>query len=443
MMQLFTSWKLLGQSLLAITTWAFATSAISSCRQEPAEPACDPALAPVIFVHGFLASGDTYADQVMRFEANRYCPDRLYAFDWNSLASATAAVAQLDALVDRVLAATGAAKVNLVGHSAGGGLGYSYLADAARAAKVARYVHLGSGAQSKPAGPDGEIPTLNLYSADDRVVSGADIPGAANKRYTGLDHYQIATAPEVFADMYAFFNQDKQPATTRIERDKDIRLSGRVLTLGENSPQAGATVEIYEVNPADGRRKTAQPSATLTADTNGNWGPWPAKADTYYEFFVRTANANDRPLHYYREPFQRSNPLVYLRTFPGPGSLAGILLAGLPRNDNQSVMAIFSASRAVIHGRDNLSANDFALSTAQLTPASKTVIAMFLYDNNDGQTSGNVHPNFQFLQSFLTGVDFFIPTAEPTSVKLEFNGRTLFVPNWKSAAEGVSVAVFD
>ncbi len=427
--------------LLAFTL--ITTLSASSCRKDMAEPVCDPSFTPVIFVHGFLASGDTYADQVMRFEVNKYCPDRLRAFDWNTLAGANNAIPQLDALIDQVLAATGASKVNLVGHSAGGGLGYTYLSEATRAAKVAHYIHLGSGAQSKAAGPNGEIPTLNLYSADDRVVAGADIPGATNKRFTGLDHYQIATAPEVFAEMYAFFNGGKQPRTTDLEENSNIQLNGRVVTLGENAPQAGATIEIFEVNATDGRRRNAQPDATLTADANGNWGPWKAKPGARYEFFVRTANAEDRPIHYYREAFKRSNPLVYLRTFPGPGSIAGLLLSGIPKNDNQSVLAVFSANRAIIHQRDVLNAGDFNLSTAQFTPAAKTIIAMFLYDGGDGQTGGTIHPNFQLLQTFLTGVDYFIPTASPASTKLEFNGRTLFVPNWKSNTEGVSVAVFD
>ena len=431
-------------TFLTLLVFSVITSlSASSCRKDQAQPACDTSYLPVVFVHGFLASGDTYADQVARFSSNNYCDDRLHAFDWNTLAGAAAAIPQLDAFIDRILAATGAPKVNLVGHSAGGGLGYTYLSDAARAAKVAHYAHLGSGPQSKAAGPDGEIPTLNLYSADDRVVTGGDIPGATNKQFTGLDHYEIATAAEVFAEMFAFFNSGKAPRTTAKEVQDEIMLSGRVVTLGENAPQAGATIEIYELNSADGMRRFVQPDAILTAGADGSWGPWKAKTGARYEFFVRTTTADDRPIHYYRESFTRSNPLVYLRTFPGPGSLAGLLLAGVPRNDDQSVLAVFSASRAVMHQRDMLSADGYALSTEQLTPASKTIIAMFLYDNGNQQTSGAVHPTFALMQSFLTGIDYYIPTSAPASVHLQFNGRSLYVPNWKSASEGVSVAVFD
>ena len=40
---------------------------------------------PVIMVHGFLASGDTYALQAKRFIANGYDQNYVYTFDWNSI----------------------------------------------------------------------------------------------------------------------------------------------------------------------------------------------------------------------------------------------------------------------------------------------------------------------------------------------------------------------
>src|SRR5262245_35591583 len=106
---------------------------------------CKDSLPPVVMMHGFLASGDTYAKHVMRFTSNGYCGDRLFAYDWNTLAG-TNDVNRLDAFIDDVLQQTGATQVDLMGHSAGGGLGYEYLNDAAHAAKVAHYVHLASGA---------------------------------------------------------------------------------------------------------------------------------------------------------------------------------------------------------------------------------------------------------------------------------------------------------
>ena len=141
----------------------------------PPPSGCNDTVTPVVMMHGLLASGDTWVNQVMRFQANNYCASKLWVFDWNTLSSFGGGGNTdeiLDAFIDSVLAVTGASQVNLVGHSAGGGTGYSYLSNPSYAAKVAHYVHIGSGAQSAPAGSSGQVPTLNIYSTDDQVVSG-------------------------------------------------------------------------------------------------------------------------------------------------------------------------------------------------------------------------------------------------------------------------------
>ncbi len=105
---------------------------ISACSDDdtPLNPGdqtatCDTTYIPVIMCHGFLASGDTYAGQVKRFVQNNYCGQSVYVYDWNSLGGGSSP-ALLDAFIEGVLERTGAAQVNLVGHSAGGGLGYDY-----------------------------------------------------------------------------------------------------------------------------------------------------------------------------------------------------------------------------------------------------------------------------------------------------------------------------
>lgn len=150
----------------------------------PPEVQCDTCRYPVVMVHGFLASGDTWAPFQQLFTSNGYHPDLIFAFDWNSLNQGANHVALLDAFIDGVLAKTGAPKVRLIGHSAGGGLGYSYLSDPARAAKVDGYVHIGSMTQSGAAGPGGSVATLNIWSPGDKVAQGGDIPGAVNIQWT-------------------------------------------------------------------------------------------------------------------------------------------------------------------------------------------------------------------------------------------------------------------
>jgi len=404
---------------------------------------CDETLRPIVMMHGFLASGDTYASQVLRFASNEYCEDRLFLFDWNSLGQ-TSAVTNLDVFINNVLDETGAAAIDLVGHSAGGGLGYDYLSDADRAAKVAHYAHLASNPNSQPAGANAEVPTINIWSDEDLTVAGADIAGATNVMLTGKDHYQVATDVTTFEELFKFFNDGTAPETTQILEEETITLNGKALLLGENTPMIGASVSIYTLDAATGFRQNDEPDATFIADENGHWGPFEAAGDMHYEFFLESATAGERPIHYYRETFTRSNPVVYLRGFPAPGSLAGILLGGIPKDDMQTALSIFASSQAVIADRDILKANDFELSTSQYAPPSKTAIAFFLYDDGDYSTSGDIHTTFAtFNVPFLTGMDVYLPTEVRETIALTFNGRSLNIPNLKSETDGVIVAVFD
>lgn len=401
---------------------------------------CDTTYLPIVMCHGFLASGDTYAKQAQRFLQNNYCGVSVYVFDWNSLGGGSN-VEALDAFIESVLARTGASQVELAGHSAGGGLGYDYLADATRAAKVAHYVHLGSSPQTAPAGPNGEVPTLNIWSPYDAIVAGADIPGAQNVQLAGKDHYEVATSPETFEAMFQFF-RGTAAASSVIISDNVRAVGGKVLTLGENEPLVGATVHVFEVDGATGLRIANEPLITYTTNEYGQWGCFNAEEGAFYEFEVTPVEPSGRKLHYYREPFLTSDNIVYLRAMPPASSLAGILLASLPADDEQAVVIAFASSQAVITGRDELFANNVELSTPEFASADNTSIAFFLYDNGNGQTDANAVGLFGSL-SFLSGVDVFFPTASSEAITLRFNQRTLNVRNWPSESEGLTIGVFD
>ena len=107
---------------------------------------CQPAAAhpdPVILVHGTLANMDDNWQAASPLLANHgYC---VYAFNYGGASPASpvqgtgdiaASAAQLAAFVDTVLAKTGAAKVDLVGHSQGGMMPRYYINDLGGAAKV-------------------------------------------------------------------------------------------------------------------------------------------------------------------------------------------------------------------------------------------------------------------------------------------------------------------
>ncbi|HRI61930.1 MAG TPA: alpha/beta fold hydrolase, partial [Saprospiraceae bacterium] len=402
---------------------------------------CDTCKYPIVMVHGFLASGDTWTKFHQLFTSNGYKPNQLYAFDWNSLNQLGGnTVTLLDAFIDQVLVKTGASKVRLIGHSAGGGVGYNYLSDATRAAKVDGYVHVASTPQNGPAGPGGTMPTLNIWSGDDTVAQASDIPGATNVQLAGKDHYQVATSKESFAAIWQFFHNEP-PQTLEITPETVVCIAGKVLYFGENTPLVNAKVEIFQVNSLTGQRLTTDAWQTLYTDALGYWPAINVDGNVTYEFVTTPPAAGQRKIHYFREGFTHLNTLVYLRTIPPPTSLAGILLGGLPNAANQTVMNVFSASQAVINGRDSLTVAGSVLSTAQYADPGKTAIAYFLYDDGDSQTELTPVGIFGTFP-FLNGVDMYFPTNAPGTIPIAFNDRQLNVRNIKSS-EGVVVAVFD
>lgn len=404
-----------------------------------AQSGCDSSFRPIVFVHGFLASGDTWARFFQEFQAAGYCPEHLLVYDWNTLGRDTDHNAALDAAVDSLRARTGAERVDLIGHSAGGGLGYLYLTDSTRAAKVARFVQIGSMSHAQPAGPNGGTPTLNLWSDGDRVVSGREMPGASNIMLPGLDHYQIATGKASFEAVFRFLN-DAPPKAAVPEPEGAVRVGGRAVFFGDNKAVSGAKVELYYLDARSGAR-SGKATAIVNTDAKGYWAVPDVRPNVPIELVVQAPDSS-RPVHYFREGFSHSNRLVYLRVLPKPGTMVGILLAGLPNDSDQSVVNVFSASQALITGRDSLSLDGVLISTEQHAAAEKTAISFFLYDGNKNKKS-DLAPIGMFGRfPFLIGVDFFIDPKKSKPMTLLFNGRRQVIRKLPSS-EGIQVVVFD
>ncbi|MCA9525025.1 MAG: alpha/beta fold hydrolase, partial [Myxococcales bacterium] len=422
----------------AATPDAAALDAAAPDAEPPID--CDDSRPPLVMAHGLLAAGDTWAPHVKRFTANGLCADRYHAFDWASLDRSADHDAELLAFIDAVRAQHGVAQVDLMGHSAGGGLGYTFLADADRASRVRRYVHVGSVANDAPAGPPGvPVDMLNVWSEGDLIVDGADIPGAQNAQVPGLDHYAVATAPAAFVEVYRFL-YDEDPAVVDAPPALPIRVSGKGLILADNTPEAGGLVEIWPVG-ADGQRQVADPVATFTVAEDGRFGPFRAEPDQHYEFRLQPARDGAPPVRYYREPFTRSDPLFYLRTLPTAG-LAGALLRQVPFDDAHTVLVIFSASESVVAGEDSLTVDGEELAIPELAAAEATTIALFVYDLGTDGVPGGAIAAFAALP-FLSAIDRPIPADPAQSLTIRLNDRTLAVPRWPSATEGAVIAVFD
>lgn len=392
---------------------------------------------PVIFVHGFLASGDTYEKQTKRFTSNGYSLADLYAFDWNSLGGTTTQQ-DLDKLVNEVLAKTGKTQVDLVGHSAGTGVVQTYLA--AHKSKVKHLVLLAG----FPPASQGTTPILNIYSSFDFIASGGrDVSGGTNLKFNDKDHYEVATCAETFTAMYKFFNDGAVPTNTEPTNESDIILSGRSGFFGENKFSENTVVEIYKLDNATGFRVNSAPNFTFYTNATGYWGPFRAEANTYYEFVVYDNVAGSRKVHYYREPFNRSDKLIYLRTFPTGFSIAGIFLAALPKDDNQGVTAFFGASQAAVANRDELILDGNVLSTNTFCSKENTTIALFAYDDNKNKVTNMTTIGAFNAFPFLKGADIYFPTTSKQTITMSFNNRVLKATNWKSNSEGVNVMVFE
>src|SRR4029077_2818278 len=104
---------------------------------------------PVLFVHGFESAGSNFASQAMRFESNGYPHAWVEELDYDSTA-AVGNMSEVEKQIEEAIAAlksrTGAAQVDLVGHSEGTSVVYHYLAESAKAAEhrttVAAYANL-------------------------------------------------------------------------------------------------------------------------------------------------------------------------------------------------------------------------------------------------------------------------------------------------------------
>jgi hypothetical protein len=415
-------------------------------NQATAQTKCTDTMLPIVFVHGFMGSGDNWATQIQRFTNNGFCEDKLFVFDWNTVGGASNTTALLNNFIDDVLQKTNAKQINLVGHSAGGGVCYSYLKDSLQALKVAHYVHIGSMKMKTAAGKNAQVPTMNIYSTNDMVMkNGGDIAGAINVKQIGNDHMQVATSATTFIALHTFFTGTKKNVTTLLPSKSFYKIiGGKGVVLAENTPLALDSFKVNIINPKTGERyptKNSLPNGDYVNWTvfgkDGSFG-FNINKDSYTEFEVHPTNG--RKLFYYFEPLVSNNRNVYLRALPTTG-MAAKMLGNIPNDDKQTTLVIFTANNAVIAGRDSLAIDSIPLSLPQLMPASKTNIATFLFDDGDGLTTGKALKSFS-AAPFLSGVDVFIKADENKTMRIYYNGRSIVLPKRKSK-DGIMIVVFN
>lgn len=339
---------------------------------------------PIVFVHG---NGDTAAlwqTTLWRFESNGWPRERLHAIelpyplarddDSKPQAGRTSTaehMAFLKSEVEKVLKATGAQRVVLMGNSRGGNAIRNYIQNGGGDRTVSHAIlggtpNHGVWAASLPGLPDGSefaghgafLSGLNKAknAAGDEVTgpvkwltirsdrndkyaqpdglwlgkrgvatnvtyAGPELKGATNVVIPRIDHRETAFSPAAFDAAYRFIT-GRAPATTGVTPEQRVVLSGKVTGLGldsanpasgnfaNNLPLPGARLDIFAIDPVTGeRRGNAAYGKTIAAD--GLWGPFTAPPDTRYEFAISAPGY--ATTHIYRSPFPRSSAIVNLR----------------------------------------------------------------------------------------------------------------------------------
>ncbi len=334
----------------------------------PTARGSEPSL-PILFVHGNGDSAALWTTTVWRFESNGYDPTRLFAMDFTrpsartddtrpqeNRSSTDDALRELAAKVAEIQARTGQKQVVLVGSSRGGNAIRNYVKFGGGAPNVSHAILGGTpshGTQATDPNLNNEFhgagPFLTRLNTPDEIVpgvrwmtirsdtndkyaqpegrfvgmpgqptgvtfAGPELRGASNVVLAGLDHREVAFHRLAFRTMYAFIT-GAEPRTLDAVPQPEPRLDGLVSGYAAgtptNVPLQGATVEIYEVDPASGARRPSEAAHRKTIGVGGRWGPFRARADAYYEFVVA---ADGYPTtHVYRTPFPRSSGYVHLR----------------------------------------------------------------------------------------------------------------------------------
>jgi pimeloyl-ACP methyl ester carboxylesterase len=338
---------------------------------------------PIVFVHG---NGDTAAlwqTTFWRFESNGWPRDRLHAIDLPyplardddgnpqpGRTSAAEHMAYLKSEIDKVLKATGASKVVLVGNSRGGNAIRNYIQTESKNGEVkvshailggtpnhgvqaikgyregnefsgtgpfltalnapkngagdevvgpVKWLTIRSDSNDKFAQPEGEW--VGLKGKPTNVTyAGPELKGATNVVIPRIDHRETSYSEPAFDATYRFIT-GKAPSTRGIRRESRIDLGGKVTGLGvksddpksgnftNNLPLPGARLEIYATDATGARVGSAAYAKTIGED--GMWGPFRAQAGVPYEFVISAPGY--ATTHVYRSPFPRSSSIVNLR----------------------------------------------------------------------------------------------------------------------------------
>jgi len=115
------------------------------------------------------------------------------------------------------------------------------------------------------------------------------------------------------------------------------------------------------------------------------------------------------------------------------------MLGKIPENETQTTLVIYASTSAMVGGRDSVTVNGMQICSPLLTPASKTAITSFIFDDGDGVSSGKALKQFASVP-FISGVDIAL-AADKKPIQIYCNGQQLTIPALPSA-QRIQLAVF-
>ena len=403
---------------------------------------------PVLFVHGFESAGSNFASQAMRFESNGYPPSWIDEIDYNST-RATSDKTEVDRQIDEAIAMlkqhTGKSQVDVIGHSEGTSVMYSYLTEGAQAsqrrANVARYVNI-DGQEKNPG-----VPTLALWAGrcPDVTCSSPNrhMEGAENVTIPNATHVQTSTSSRSFQQIYKFFRASA-PAHDIVAQTGKILLAGKALEFPQNSGLVGDTLQIWPLSFAGARTATTPLASILITDGStggGAWGPVAARAGQRYEFAL--LKPGGKAIHTYMEPFVRGDYAIRVL-----GSLPLEQYTGKSPKSSGAVMIRYKEYWGNEPGQnDELLLNGLNVCTAALCPWEKEVNAFFAFNwEGKQETTLKEDPVLSKLP-FIQGAQVYVPASSPpnATVPYQLNSRggggvrTLNVPNWEGTTDQVQI----
>jgi pimeloyl-ACP methyl ester carboxylesterase len=399
-----------------------------------------------VFVHGFAGSAQQYESQSIRFAANGYPRERIFALDHDGAGVDLAAyVSQVDELVDEVRDKLDVEKVFLVGHSRGTLVSSNYLGDAARAAKIAKYI--------------------SLDGAGCGVADTAGVPCLAPSQaiLTGQSHVEVATSPESFAMQYEFLVGEAPEVVDIVRQDKPVELSGRVVNFPANTGRDGSTLELWEVDSRTGHRVGDDPVKTFSIDETGNWGPVVVGPEAHYEWEVSAPNSGTQ--RFYMQRYLRSSHLVRLLSGP-PDS--PIRLATNRSPNHSAVLAMRMREWYADPGaqRDPATMDVLEIESPGEDPVdilaprmTNADIAIHIHDDAATPGASTFGPLAPFqdpsctnCSAFQTTADVFMAASDPPNKTITLTNiprgdtskpQVIHVPNWPSSDSLITVVFSD